>query len=142
MSKKKKFRRSPDDKSEHIDITAVVIADTLSHLREENDIDGLSRLVLDNKQTFIQLDVDMVRICPDNELGIWKFRLLTAQGHFAVIDRYFSHINSVPFNWDIVLGAIGWIQAVRIGAEQTIKLNTDSDRNDDGDGSEEKSLAA
>ena len=141
MSKKRKFRRSPDDEPVHIDITAIVIADTLNHLREENDIDGLARLVLNNKQTFIRLDVDMVSICPDNELGIWKFRLLTAQGHFAVIDRYFSHIGSVPFNWDIILKAMGWIQAVRIGAEQTIKLNTESGRNDDED-DEEKSLAA
>lgn len=127
----KKFRRGPDDELEDLWSAAPIIAETFKPLRDMNDYDGVERFLTRSKAIFEALGAQMTRICGANELSVWTFRVQTVQDRIKGIEICLSTKTTGKFNWKYTLDGMGWIEAVRIGAEQTIGLNTDTGHQDD-----------
>ena len=134
----KKFRRAPTDELEHIQSAAVVIADSLGSLRDTEDYAEVEKFLDRSRATFETLGTQMTSICDTGELTVWASRVTTVLDRIGGIERYLLTRNMIPFNWEYTLDGMGWIEAVRIGAEQTIGLNTDAGKQD-GKGSPDAS---
>ncbi len=66
------------------------------------------------KSTLVDFDRRWRLLCKGNEeeLGEWNARLLVAHLKLAIIDRELAS-NNLLFNWDLVLDAMGFLNALR-----------------------------
>jgi len=127
----KRFRRAPTDELKHIQLAAAVIAESLGSLRDTEDYAGVKKFLDRSKATFETLGTQMTRICDTRELTVWASRVRTVLDRISGIERCLLTRKMISFNWQYALDGMGWIEAIRIGAEQTIGLNTDAGKQDD-----------
>jgi len=121
----KEFRRSPLDEFDVINTHARQNTWALANLKESGDFDAVRCFRDVTERLLLTFDKKMVALLSENvyELTTWASRMRLARAKLDVLDRNIPFAGRRQFNWDEVLPAMGLLDALRVGAEQTLSEN-------------------
>lgn len=77
------------------------------------------------EEILTDFDARWIKICQGDtkELTEWASRMRLVRSRLDEIDRHLAVAGTRLFNWDTVLGAMGFVNAFRVAAEQVISYN-------------------
>lgn len=122
---KRKFVRSPADELEMIGKFANQNALCFQELQEKDDFSAVRAFREKIERIFQDCDARMSQLLSENipELTNWASRMRLAREKMDELDRNLVFCGKRQFNWPSVLQAMGMLDALRVGAQQTLGEN-------------------
>jgi hypothetical protein len=114
------------DELEFVLKTGYINGFAFRELKEQRDFAAVQIFFEKAKLTIEQIDREMTKLCLEDETALrrWAERMPIIQRCLDTVERNLPFVNHRLFEWDNVTQAIGTFDAFRVGAQQTIALNT------------------
>lgn len=122
------MRRAPQDDLVFIVKAARINASAFQTLKTTKDFE-LIRAYFQNIQPVMKnIDHQMTNLCIGDihACVFWASRLSTALECLDRIERNLAFIGKRLFDWDSVIQSMGYLEAFRIGAQQTLVMNEEA----------------
>ena len=124
----RKLEIAGPDELVNIQSAAAANAAAFMDLMQRKDYTGVQSFFSGTKSLISSIDKKMTALCLefDDQAALvgWADRMRTICRHLDNIERNLPHVNHRLFNWPEVISSMGLVLAFRVGAEQTLGVNT------------------